>query len=144
MARYSTTMQSQKSREEAFEYLSDFANAAEWDPGVVSGKNLTGRPIGPGSQFQLMCRYFGRQFPLEYRIIAFEVPSRVVFEAERGSMSSVDEIRFVTVDEGTSVTYEANLRLTGMLGRLMDPVLALAFRRIGERAAVGLRRALNS
>jgi hypothetical protein len=31
-----------------------------------------------------------------------------------------------------------------MLGRLMDPVLALAFRRIGERAAVGLRRALNS
>jgi len=26
----------------------------------------------------------------------------------------------------------------------MDPLLALAFRRIGERAAVGLRRALNS
>ena len=144
MARYSTTVQSKRSREEVFNYLADFANAAEWDPGVVSGENLTGQPVGLGSQFRLMCRYFGRQFPLEYRITAFEVPSRVVFETNGGSISSVDEIRFVTVDEGTAVTYEANLRLRGLMGRLMDPLLALAFRRIGEKAAVGLRRALNS
>ena len=143
MARYSTTVQSKKSRGEVFDYLADFANAAEWDPGVVSAENLTGQPIGPGSRFRLMCRFAGRQFPLEYRITAFEVPSRMVFEADRGSISSVDEIRFVTVDEGTSVTYEANLRLTGLLGPLMDPLLALVFRRIGERAAVGLRRVLN-
>ena len=144
MARYSTMVQSNKSREEVFDYLADFANAREWDPGVVAGENLTGQPIGPGSRFRLMCRFFGRQIPLEYRITAFEAPSRVVFRADRGSISSIDEIRFVTDGEGSAVTYEANLRLSGLLGRLMDPLLARAFRRIGERAAVGLRRALNS
>jgi carbon monoxide dehydrogenase subunit G len=144
MARYSTTLQSDKSREEAFAYLANFANAAEWDPGVVSGENLTGEPLGLGTTFRLMCRYFGRQFPLEYRIIAFEAPSKVRFEANRGHISSVDEIRFVTVGEGTSVTYDANLRLSGFLGRLLDPLMGIAFQRIGGKAAAGLRRELNS
>ncbi len=144
MARYSTTVQSNKSREEAFDYLADFANAAEWDPGVASGENLTGQPLGTGSRFRLMCRFSGRQFPLEYRITVFEAPSRVVFVADQGRISSVDEIRFVPVDAGTSVTYEAELRLTGAPGRLLDPLIALAFRRIGDRAAAGLRRALNA
>jgi len=144
MARYSTTVQSNKSREEAFAYLANFANAAEWDPGVVSGEVLSGEPLGLGTTFRLMCRYFGRQFPLEYRIIAFEAPSKVKFEANRGSISSVDEIRFVTVSEGTAVTYDANLHLSGFLGRLMDPLVALAFQRIGGKAAAGLRRELNA
>ena len=146
MARYSTTVQSKRSREEVFDYLADFANAAEWDPGVVSGENLTGQPVGPGSRFRLMCRYFGRQFPLEYRITAFEVPSRVVFETDRGSISSVDEIRFVAVDEGTAVTYEANLRLRGLMGRLMDPLLASrlsAHRRKGSHRAAARAELLS-
>jgi hypothetical protein len=29
------SLQSQKSRDEVFEYLSECANAAEWDPGLV-------------------------------------------------------------------------------------------------------------
>ena len=41
------------------------------------------------------------------------------------------------------MTYDADLRLKGPLGRLMDPLLGLAFRRIGDRAAVGLGNALN-
>ena len=58
-------------------------------------------------------------------------------------MCSTDEIRVVPVGAGTSVTYDADLRLKGPLGRLMDPLLGLAFRRIGDRAAVGLGKALN-
>ncbi len=143
MARYSTTMQSKKSPEETFEYLADFANAREWDPGVVEGENLTGRPIGPGSRFRLGSRFLGRRVALEYRIIAFEPPRRVVFQADQAAVCSTDEIRVVPVGAGTSVTYEADLRLMGPLGRLMDPLLGLAFRRIGDRAAVGLGNALN-
>jgi carbon monoxide dehydrogenase subunit G len=143
MARYRTTMQSKKSPEEAFEYLADFANAREWDPGVVEGENLTGQPIGPDSRFRLVSRFLGRRVPLEYRIVAFEPPRRVVFQADQAAVSSTDEIRFVPGGAGTSVTYDADLRLKGPLGRLMDPLLGLAFRRIGDRAAAGLRSALN-
>jgi carbon monoxide dehydrogenase subunit G len=143
MARYRTTIQSKKSPEEAFEYLADFANAREWDPGVVEGESLTGQPIGPDSRFRLVSRFLGRRVPLEYRIVAYEPPRRVVFQADQAAVRSTDEIRLVPVGAGTSVTYDADLRLKGALGRLMDPLLGLAFRRIGDRAAVGLGKALN-
>ena len=143
MACYRATIQSKKSPDEAFEYLADFAHAREWDPGVVEGENLTGQPIGPDSRFRLVARFLGLQVPLEYRISIFEPPRRVVFQADQDAVRSTDEIRVVPVGAGTSVTYDADLRLKGPLGRLMDPLLGLAFRRIGDRAAVGLGKALN-
>lgn len=143
MARYRTTIQTKKSPEEAFEYLADFANAREWDPGVVEGENLTGQPLGPDSRFRLVARFVGRRVPLEYRISAFEPPRRVVFQADQAAVCSTDEIRLVPAGAGTSVTYDAELHLKGPLGRLIDPLLGLAFRRIGNRAAAGLRSALN-
>ena len=58
-------------------------------------------------------------------------------------MCSTDEIRVAAVGGGTSVGYDADLQVEGPAGRLMDPLLGLAFRRIGDRAAVGLGKALN-
>jgi carbon monoxide dehydrogenase subunit G len=144
VARYRTTVESNKSPGEVFEYLADFANAREWDPGVVEGEKLTGGPLGPGSRFRLVARFLGRRVPLEYEITAFERARRVVFRAEQGAVRSTDEVRFVPAGVGTSVTYEADLRLKGRLGDLVDPLLGVAFRRIGDRAAAGLREALNA
>ena len=143
MARYRTTVQSKKTPEGAFDYPADFAKAREWDPGVVEGENLTGRPLGRGSRFRLVSRIAGRRIPLEYQITAFDRPGRVEFQADQTALRSTDEIRFDAVDNGTSVTYEADLQLKGPLGKLLDPFLALAFRRIGDRAAAGLQEALN-
>jgi hypothetical protein len=89
-------------------------------------------------------RFLGRRVPLEYRITEFDRPTRVVLAADGATIRSTDEISFVATNEGTSVTYEADLELKTRLGRLMDPLLALAFRRIGARAAAGLRAALRS
>ncbi len=144
MARYRTTIESNKSPDEAFEYLADFANAKEWDPGVVQGEKLTSGPPGPGSRFRLVARFVGRPVPLEYQITAFDRAHRVVFQADEAMVRSTDEIRLARAGDRTSVTYEADLRLKGPLGGLLDPLLGLAFRRIGDRAATGLQKALNT
>lgn len=143
MARYRTTVESTKSPEEAFDHLTDLSNAKDWDPGVVEATNLTGDPVGPGSRFHLVARFLGRRVPLEYRITEFDRPTRVVFAADEASVRSTDEIRFAATDGGSRVTYEADLQLTTPFGRLLDPLLGLAFRRIGARAAAGLREELN-
>jgi carbon monoxide dehydrogenase subunit G len=57
---------------------------------------------------------------------------------------STDEITVTPADGGSRVTYEADLRLAGPLGRVVDPVLGLVFRRIGDRAAAGLRATLGA
>ena len=144
MARYRTTVESTKSPEEAFDYLAEFSNARDWDPGIVEAANLTGAPIGAGSRFRLVSRFLGRRVPLEYRIIEFDRPNRVVLTADEPSIRSTDRIGFVATNGGSEVTYEADLTLKVPLGGLMDPLLALAIRHIGGRAAAGLRQALNT
>jgi len=61
--------------------------------------------------------------------------------ADAPAVRSVDEITVVPTDDGSEVTYEADLRSQGLF-RLADPLLGLAFRRIGDRARDGLARAL--
>ena len=52
---------------------------------------------------------------------------------ENATVVSHDRITFAATLTGTRLTYDADLRLKGLL-RIADPLLGLAFRRIGHRA----------
>ncbi len=70
------------------------------------------------------------------------MPTRVVLQAENAAIRSTDVIEVVPEPSGGSrILYEANLQTKGVFV-VLSPVIALAFRRVGDRAAEGLRRAL--
>ncbi|CAB4916628.1 unannotated protein [freshwater metagenome] len=139
MARYRTTIESPRTPEACFAALSDFSSAQEWDPGVVRASRPDDGPIGLGSRFDLVAAFMGREVPLTYEIIAFSAPGRVLLRAENESVVSLDEITFEPAPAGgTLVTYDADLRLKGVL-RPFDLGLRLIFKRIGDQAAAGLR-----
>jgi hypothetical protein len=142
MARYRTTIDSTMSPGGAFTELADFSSAERWDPGVVEARRLDGGALGVGSRFHVVARFAGRDVPLEYQIVEFDPPHTVALRAESAAVVSLDTITFVPSPSGTTVTYDADLRLKGAL-RILDPVLSLAFRRVGDRARDGLRRALQ-
>ena len=71
MARYRGTVVSTRSVEDTFDYMADFANAAEWDPGTASAERLDTGEVGPGSAFRLEVRIGSRTTPLDYRIVAY-------------------------------------------------------------------------
>jgi carbon monoxide dehydrogenase subunit G len=143
MARYVTTIDSPRSREELFAYLADFSNAAEWDPGVAAAERLGGEgQVALGDEFRVMVRAVRGETPLIYRVTAIERPSSVTFRAESGLLVSLDTITFDRRGGGTRVRYDADLRLKGPLG-LADPLLRVVFSRIGDRAREGLCRALD-
>jgi hypothetical protein len=142
MARYRATIESDLSLAEAFAYLARFSSAVDWDPGVVEAEDLTGGPLRVGSAFRLVVKVLGRRMPLRYEITELETDRRVVLEAPSSTFRSVDEITFESTGTGTRVTYDADLRLRG-LARVADPLLRLAFRRIGDAAAAGLREHLR-
>ena len=134
---------SQRSAEETFDYLADFANAAEWDPGVAAAERLDAGPVALGSVFRLQVRVGPRITPLDYRIVSFERPNRVVLLGDNGTIRSEDTITVVPGSGGGSVlTYSADLTLNGGLSRL-DPLLSLPFGRIGDRGLGGLRNVLG-
>ena len=142
MARYSAVIQSVSDPVSTFGYLSRFDRAVEWDPGVAEAEMLTSEPIARGSRFRLVARFVGRSVPLEYEVVEFRAPERLVLHAETGLINSTDTITFEPDGSGTVVTYDAVLDGKGF-ARLADPLLALAFRRIGDRAVAGLRARLS-
>jgi hypothetical protein len=79
---------------------------------------------------------------LRYHVVEWDAPRRLLLVARTRTLRSVDEIRVDPAGEGAVVTCDAWLGMRGVL-RVADPLLALAFGRIGDRAAAGLRRALG-
>ena len=142
MARYRASLYTTLPPEETFAYLSDFANAQQWDPGVTEASRLDAGDIGEGSQFRLLARFLGRTVPITYRIVEYDPPAAVTFLGENATVTSRDRISFEPAGEGTAVAYDAELALKGPL-RLADPLLGLAFKRVGDRALAGLRAKLG-
>jgi hypothetical protein len=139
---YRTSVSSERSPADVFAYLARFSNAAAWDPGVASAEDTTAGPPAPGSTYRLMVKFLGGTVPLDYRIEEIDPPQRVVLRAENAAMRSTDVIEVrPTPDGGSTVTYVASLTPKGVAAGLA-PILAVVFRRIGARAAAGLRTAL--
>ncbi|HUY65393.1 MAG TPA: SRPBCC family protein [Acidimicrobiales bacterium] len=142
MATYLARVTSPRPPAEVFDYMARFSNAAEWDPGVTRATEADPGAPTLGSTYRLTVRSFGRAVPLEYRISEFDRPHRVVLSAENAMVRSTDVIEVAAAPGGGStLTYTATLELKGVAA-LFTPLLGLSFRRIGDRAIVGLGAAL--
>jgi carbon monoxide dehydrogenase subunit G len=138
MARYRATVTTSADREAVFDYLADFRSASEWDPGVRSARLRAGSAGEEGAEYDLVAHFAGRDVPLVYRAVTVRRPDRVLLVAETGTVISRDEITFADAGtHGTEVTYDADLRLRGVL-RVLDPLLGLVFGRVGDAARDGL------
>jgi len=141
MARYRATIDTPREREDVFVYISDFSTTQEWDPGVVEAERCSEAAVGEGTEFRLVAEFLGRKTALTYRIVEYDPPHAVTFRGENATVISNDRITFDAVGEGTRITYDAELLLKGPL-RLADPLLGLAFNRVGDRALAGLKHKL--
>jgi uncharacterized protein YndB with AHSA1/START domain len=147
LAHFSSTVASDHSPEDVFDYLVDMRNAPAWDPGVLGAEIL--RPaqfgeaqVGEGTQFSVTLKLAGRPRVVTYEVHGYDRPRRVVLRAEEPSFRSTDAVSVTPAEGGSVVTYDATLSATGPW-RLLAPVFALAFGRIGRRAEQGLRRELG-
>ncbi len=143
MARYTASVDTPKQPADVFEYLSDFSNALEWDPGVVEAERLGEGPVAVGTEFRLVAVFLSRRNTLLYTVVEHEPPTLVTFRGENASVVSLDRITFEATSGGTRVTYDAELTLKGAF-RLADPLLGLAFKRVGDQALAGMRAKLGA
>lgn len=141
MARYHATVESRSPAAETFGYLATFSNAAEWDPGVLAGEQLDAGPLGAGSRFRLKVPFLGVRMSLTYEVIRFVPDREVLLQASSALLRSVDRIVVTGAAGGSTVSYDAEVRLRGPL-QVLDPLLRPGFRVVAERAAAGLAGAL--
>ena len=143
MARYVATAESPHPPDEVFDYLAHFESVADWDPGVTQATRHDEGPVAVGSAFDVTVRGVGAPLDLQYVVSDIDEGHSIVLDAETGALHSHDVITVEPAGDGSIVTYDATLELRG-LAKLGGPILALGFRRIGDRAAAGLREALSA
>jgi carbon monoxide dehydrogenase subunit G len=143
IARYNATVDTPHPPDEVFAYLSDFSTAQQWDPGTVQSERIGEGPLGEGAEFRLVASFLGRKTTLIYRIVEYDPPNAVAFRGENSTVVSLDRITFERSEGGTRVTYDADLTLRGWL-KIADPLLGIAFKRIGDQALTGMRKTIGT
>lgn len=142
MARYVTKIRTPLAPPEAFRYVADLRRFEDWDPGVLRSVQVEGDGPGLEAAYEVSVSAVPRPMTLRYETRAFEPGLRTVVVAESAFFTSEDTVTVEPWGDGSVVTYDADLRLRGPLA-LFDLGLKLLFGRIGDRAAAGLREALE-
>lgn len=133
MPRFSTRIRSTRSREDAFAYLSDLENFADWDPGTKSSRQTKGNGPGPGAEYELT----SGGAKLTYTVRSYDPPARMQARGESRVVTSTDTISVIADGKGSVVTYEAELKGNGVF-KVANPIFSLLFKKLGEDAAKGL------
>jgi hypothetical protein len=127
----------------AFDALADFSTTERGDTSVVRARRLTRGELAPGARFEVVVRVLGIESALEYELLVAERPHRIVLRAQRGALTSLDEITLAPRGEGVRVTYDARLELSGV-ARALDPLLDAWFQRSGAHSVAGMQRAFSA
>lgn len=144
MAKYVTTIETERPAADAFRYLADLENMAEWDPSVRAVRRLTPGPTALNTHFDVDLGLLpvGPTQTLHYRVTAFQEGRLVTIEAGTSLFRSVDVISVLALDGHTRVTYDAEVELKGVL-TFSDPAFVWFFDQYCKRPAKRLREVLD-
>ncbi|MFT4048860.1 MAG: SRPBCC family protein [Solirubrobacterales bacterium] len=127
---------------EVFEFMRDFTTTEQWDPGTVSTDRISGDG-GVGTRYLNVSRFLGRETELVYELIAEQPGSELLLRGTNDTVVAEDRISVRPVDDSSSVvTYDARFSFSGIV-RLVVPLAAPAFKRLGDRAATRLAEVLS-
>lgn len=124
------------------DYLKDFSNAEEWDPGTVSCRRLDEGPVVVGSRFHNESEIAGMSTELVY-VLEELTDERVVFAGSNDSATTSDTITVLpAAGGGSEITYEAEIEMKG-LAKLATPAVKVVFEKIGSDTVKQMTEALN-
>jgi hypothetical protein len=128
--------------EQAFAYLADARNFAEWDPGTEESSLVDGGAPGPGTTYDVRVHVGPPTVVLRYETVNYDVPTRVTLRAVHPLMELVDDITVDVVDGTTTVTYDATVTMRGV-ARVLGPLVDRGFAKTAAKGADGLRARLE-
>ncbi len=127
---------------EVFAYTADFANVAEWDPGVKEASQTSSGPTGVGTTYDVLVTFGSSEIPMVYEITEYEPNSRVVIHGKGATLDAIDEIKFSESSGGTLVDYTADLQFKNWI-RFVVPLMSPLLKPIGTKALDGLVDSLS-
>jgi carbon monoxide dehydrogenase subunit G len=112
------------------DYLKDFGNAEEWDPGTQKCTRRGDGQIGEGTSWHNVSKIFGVTAELTYTLEEL-TESTLVFVGKNKSSTSTDTITVDPDDSGSRLTYRADLEMKGT-AKILNPVMKLVFEKLAS------------
>jgi len=150
VATYETILTIPRPIDETFAFVSDFRNAAKWDPRTYAAEKTTDGPIGVGTRFMLTGGMMPKSvvkrlhlpesvagMSLPYDVVAFDAPNAFTLKGESGMLRWCDHLEFTADGDSTRLSYFAELELKRFTAA-GDSLLRRMFQRIGDGATVDL------
>lgn len=138
------TVETDRSIEQVWAYLSDFRTTQEWDPPTVSTTRTSGDG-SVGTTYHNVSRFLGHETEVTYEVTAFEPHQRLQLRGDAGD--SLDLLDTITLDAtssgGTRVTYHAEFTPSGA-AKLAAPLMPLALKVLADKVAASLEERLRS
>ena len=123
--------------EAVFDYLADFTNAEEWDPGTVSCERVSGDG-GVGTVYRNVSSFLGRTTEITYTTVESERPTRIHLIGRTDQFEGHDVLGIRASGTGSEVTYTAEFAFSGA-ARFAAPAIA-AYLPVLARKTVGQLR----
>ena len=124
------------------DYVKDFGNAVQWDPGTQKCTREDDGPIVVGARWHNVSKVLGRQTELSYRLERLE-PGRITFVGTNDTATSTDDITVRPSGGGSELTYHAEIEFHGV-AKLAAPVMKLEFERLGTETQKRLTGVLDA
>jgi uncharacterized protein YndB with AHSA1/START domain len=131
MPRAQHTVTIRRPVEGVFHYVATGENGAQWRPGVLDVRRVSGEGVGATYE-QGVRGPMGRRIAADYRVVTFEPNRLLAFETIAGPVRPRGRFEFEPEDGGTRLTFSLeaelsglrNLLMGGMVGRTMESEVA--------------------
>ena len=125
------------------DYLKDFSNAEDWDPGTESCTRIDSGPVQVGSQWHNTSKIAGVTTELDYTLEQL-TDDTIVLVGRNDTATSTDTITVVPNPDGAGsrITYEAVIELSGA-AKIADPIMKIVFEKIGSDTEDDMTTVLN-
>jgi len=92
--------------EAVFDFLSDFENTEQWDPGTIETRRTSGDG-GLGTTYRNRSRFMKRDVELEYETIGFTRPTSFVCRGRNGRTTATDHLTMTRENDRTQIHHKA-------------------------------------
>lgn len=124
-------------------YLKDFANAEQWDPGTKSCKQVTPGPVVVGTTWHNVSVVKGKETELSYRLDKLD-GGHIVFVGENKTATSTDDMTVTPAAGGSSsIHYHAQIEFHG-IAKLATPFMRSEFEGLGDKTAEQITAAIHA
>jgi carbon monoxide dehydrogenase subunit G len=126
---------------QVLDYLKDFGNAEEWDPGTQRCTRSDTGAIAEGARWDNVSKIFGVTTELTYTLDGLS-DRTLVFVGKNKSATSTEHITIDAANSGSVITYRNDLEMHG-LAALFSPILKILFEKLATDTEKQLTTVLN-